>query len=344
MAAELGALAAAAAAAARSDSSLPEHTGLLVLLSVMLVLLAGALASSGLSAADRRSCQERPLFGRGDSSSSSEGLPSNRGAGPAAGRRSSTSGSREDWYIPAMSAWYYSSAITATRPAPMPKLSMQENRQQPQRLCPDLLVPPKWECILLVPSRPLSRGSFDILDPSGRVVLTAAPRPVAWGRLAMAMMLGKSAETAMDAKLTRFWLTKVGGQVVAKGCREGMQDDEPEFHILHSSGAFHAQLFHEGGIYVVQTVTRDRLHLTGSFEQHRVTVTTPTGKLVATTEPCEPGRCLCGEVQRMQEEPEPCAKCGRSAAKPGSHYRLRVGPGEDVALLLSALLCVDNLT
>mmetsp|Transcript_106628 Transcript_106628/g.301599 ORF Transcript_106628/g.301599 Transcript_106628/m.301599 type:complete len:454 (+) Transcript_106628:124-1485(+) len=192
-------------------------------------------------------------------------------------------------------------------PAP-PELPRDEDA-----FCQELVVPPGCECILMVPSRPLGQGTFNVTDTSGIAVLSVEPRHEPSG--STTSLGGKVLVTSRE--LQRFVLKTKYGDLLAQCGRVPDKPDVHEFHLLRGGGDYYARLtLNEGGRHQHVLVTRAgvRLNFHGSMRDHAIDVTDDSGGFFATT-----------EVQNLHS------------------YKLRVAPLVDVGLVLCGLLCIGHL-
>mmetsp|Transcript_64596 Transcript_64596/g.150220 ORF Transcript_64596/g.150220 Transcript_64596/m.150220 type:complete len:387 (-) Transcript_64596:187-1347(-) len=175
--------------------------------------------------------------------------------------------------------------------------------------CTDLVVPRNSECLLLVPVRPLGRGSFEITDTHKMPVLfvTSAQEHTS--------EQPKFVLSAGDG----IPLAQFGTTLNASGPQA-----EPEFQLRRGQGDLFARLKRGEGQerYTLRTITDTRLYFWGAFAQRAVNVTDDEGRLLATTEPVSAESPVCKDLQA---------------------YMLRVAPLMDVGLVLSGLLCIDHL-
>jgi hypothetical protein len=183
------------------------------------------------------------------------------------------------------------------------------NRSEDENFCPDLVVPPNCECILILPLDGLQRMStFEITDINGIAVLRVTPQPAMQGR--------------------SFWQATVNsavGELLAQCCEAvpgAASMPGGEFYLSRSGGQLFAKLNHiqAQDRYLLTYVNSSAiLHFWGDFDGGVVNVTDTSDLLFATTET--------GSADFNQS---------------GSFCKLRVAPGADVGLALCGLLCVGQ--
>lgn len=208
-------------------------------------------------------------------------------------------------------------------PSPSPERVADSDRC----LCPDLVVPPNCECILLVPTRSLEQGPVSVTDTHGNAVLSIEPRPVAAAgssrmacRPVAACGGGDSSPEAgspqAGARSQRLVLKTIYGDLLAQCGPAPARPSPPEFHLLRATGEHFAKLSCNAGRDRCTLTTRagSRLHFWGSPANHALNVAHSSGKICATTEP-----------QNLH------------------YYKLRVAPLMDVGLVLCGVLCIDHL-
>jgi len=179
--------------------------------------------------------------------------------------------------------------------------------------CQELVVPLGCECILMVPSRPLGQGTFNVTDTSGNEVLSVEPRHEPTGSTTS---LGGRVPVA-SRELQRLVLKTKYGNLLAQCGRVSDTPDVHEFHFLTGDGDYYAKFtLNKGGSnqHVLLTKAGVRLDFRGYPSDHAMEVTDGAGTLVATT-----------EVQNLHL------------------YKLRVAPLVDVGLVLCGLLCASHL-
>lgn len=259
-------------------------------------------------------------------------------AGKASRAQKSPMPSARNYYTTqAMTSRSLPSLLTTAQELPEP---LCHTGRADQHLCPDLIVPPGCECTLLVPLQPLMGGRFNIVDPEGHVVLRAEPHhahPSPYCRApsrtlasvcatrASSLSLPGRVTRGADGRLTRLVLSTDCGEELAQCCHEENSDKDSELQILTAAGAHHASIHHDNGGYTLQTVTCQRFHMIGCFQQHRITITDDTNKVVATTS------VFTDKIFNQK------------ATDSKGCYQLRIAPGADVGLILCALLCLENL-
>lgn len=173
--------------------------------------------------------------------------------------------------------------------------------------CPDLIVPEGNECCLEVPV-PSTGAPFSITDPSGQAVLR-----VVESRFGPAHRRPEG-------------LTLMANSEKVASCRAG----DGEFGLHNAVGDKFATLLPNkqadlvGRCFTLTTKTGVQWKFSGSFERHVVDVVDVSNPKAVS----------------------PIAKTELSSARfrdGGERYRLRVGPGADVGLVLCAFLCIDHL-
>lgn len=169
----------------------------------------------------------------------------------------------------------------------------------------ELCVPPECECILKVPIQLLTR-SFDVVDPSGAVVLQVRPQAV------RSSPFSKGAVEPFS-----FTLSTEGGPVLAQCYSRGDPSQEStEVHILNGASDHQATLRRQGGNHIIETAAGDRLTLTGGVHTRRLSIQASDSSEVAATQPDQDDR---------------------------PNYILQVQPLCDVGLVLCALLSVSHV-
>uniref|UniRef100_A0A7S2FBY2 Tubby C-terminal domain-containing protein n=1 Tax=Alexandrium andersonii TaxID=327968 RepID=A0A7S2FBY2_9DINO len=194
-------------------------------------------------------------------------------------------------------------------------------------LCPDLVVPPNCECILLIPTATLGQEEFNITDTHGNTVLSVEPRPApprssggpTSSPLSAFSPTGSPLRSGAQAgsRPQRLVLNSIYNDLLAQcGPAPSKRSEPPEFHLLRASGEYFAKLTCSESRKECMLVTKSgaRLHFWGSPADHALNVTSGSGRVCATTEP-----------QTLQR------------------YKLRVAPLMDVGLVLCGVLCIDHL-
>jgi len=201
-------------------------------------------------------------------------------------------------------------------PSPSPSAMHVPSPSSPEAeqdgFCQELVVPPGFECILLLPSRSLGQGPFNVTDTSGITVLSVEPRPDPVGSTAS---LGGQVLHA-SPELQRFVLKTKYGDLLAQCGRVPGRTDVKEFHLLRAGGDYFGKLTSSEGSnqHVLATKTGIKLNFHGSIKDRAIDVTDDSGGFFATT-----------EVQALH--------C----------YKLRVAPLVDVGLVLCGLVCIGHL-
>eukprot|EP00747_Dinoflagellata_sp_TGD_P212350 gnl/TRDRNA2_/TRDRNA2_85450_c0_seq1.p1 gnl/TRDRNA2_/TRDRNA2_85450_c0~~gnl/TRDRNA2_/TRDRNA2_85450_c0_seq1.p1 ORF type:complete len:479 (-),score=78.74 gnl/TRDRNA2_/TRDRNA2_85450_c0_seq1:183-1619(-) len=193
--------------------------------------------------------------------------------------------------------------------------------------CPDLVVPPMNECILVVPLNSASLGAFIVSDMSGNAVLRVANQAATASQLKAKADHGSSGVPSSSQKLE---ITTISGEVLAQCCPviralSSVRRDAVGFNLVKANGEYFAQLSYndEQERYILTLKTGKRLHFWSAgatSEDCAVNITDDEGHLLAATDLCA-----------VDFNPT------------GKFYRLRVAPNTDVGLVLCGLLCMEYL-
>eukprot|EP00747_Dinoflagellata_sp_TGD_P163993 gnl/TRDRNA2_/TRDRNA2_183325_c0_seq1.p1 gnl/TRDRNA2_/TRDRNA2_183325_c0~~gnl/TRDRNA2_/TRDRNA2_183325_c0_seq1.p1 ORF type:complete len:708 (-),score=74.56 gnl/TRDRNA2_/TRDRNA2_183325_c0_seq1:237-2360(-) len=214
-----------------------------------------------------------------------------------------------------------------SRASPSPRTSFDMYKPDADQFCPDLIVPPMNECILVIPLSAVSLPTFIVSDIAGSPVLRVESSfEIASGR---EPSLPRGLQSASSVK--QLLVTTAAGYVLAR-CRPapvptGMPDtrSKPAFQLLRARGEYFAQITHadDQERFVLETLNGARVHFCSagtSFEDHAVNITDDKGDLLASTDLCT------ADFDPM-----------------GEYYRLRVAPNTDVGLVLCGLLCLEHM-
>jgi hypothetical protein len=219
--------------------------------------------------------------------------------------------------------------------------SMPTTTNADGQFCPELVVPPGRECVLLVPMKTMAfsisteNEDYQVVDLRGNAVLRVRLSPGT--RRSMNMLAPEPVGSAGGYSVGKITLMAEGTEEILAYCipcagldaivGPGSKKRGGEFTIHHSSGELFGNI---QGVslpdwespeerYVLSSAS-GRLHFWGSLEDFALNVTDDQGVLLATTE-----RCSVDFTTRNE------------------YFRLRVAPLADVGLILCGLLSLSKL-
>jgi len=192
-------------------------------------------------------------------------------------------------------------------------------------LCPDLVVPPYYECALRVNLKPAHMTPVTITDEKGNTVMRVLVEGSA------------HSQAASPCNARRVLLTTVEGCIFAE-CKSSEQVDG-EFHLLQADGQLFGKLWQtatescgpdskEHRIFKVRSVTGAEWHFGVSFPQLTLDVTDSMGRMIAMSRP-------------QYDSPE--MKSPHSFDVDSYVGWVRVASDVDVSIVVCSYLTISNL-